>query len=173
MLLTDVRIDADNNGMARHPNPTAVQEASGAFDHDPQRREARAHEPIPSGPLGEPHESLDLFERGIWHELQSQAPPGVLTNADRIMLEMVCRLLARERDPRGAKRSGEDIGVPRSPLKAAERNQIISCLARLGMSPADRTKISVDNPRGPEQPADPFSELAARRRGASNSDVPQ
>jgi hypothetical protein len=132
-----------------------MHEASGAFAHDPQRRDARANEPIPSGPLGEPHASLTDLEKQIWHELAANAPPGVLTIADRIMVEMTCRLIARERDPEH-----------KNPLKAAERQQIISCLARMGMSAADRSKIRVENPRGDQAPAqDTFSQLANRARG--------
>jgi phage terminase small subunit len=130
-----------------------MHEASGAFDHDPQRRRERANEPIPSGPLGDPPDFLTPPQVAIWKELEALAPPGVLTNADRIMLEMLCRLLERERHPQG------------SDLKAAERNQAISMLARLGMSPADRAKKQVDNPRGEDQPTDPFSQLAKRPRG--------
>lgn len=149
--------------MARIPKPTAMHEASGAFDHDPQRKAARDNEPVPTGPLGEPYELLTDLEKSIWHELAASAPPGVLTNSDRIMVEMTCRLIARDRDP---------ILRVKDPLKAAERVLIVSMLAKMGMSAADRTKIAVKNPRGDEAPAtDAFSQLAKRARGQSDPEI--
>lgn len=150
--------------MGRTPKPTALHEASGAFDHDPQRKAARAGEPIPTGPLGEPYETLTDLEKSIWHELANNAAPGVLTIADRILVELTCRLLARDRDP---------ILRVKNPLKASERQQIISCLAQMGMTPAQRSKLSVKNPRGTDAPADDtFSQLAGRARGRG-TDVAQ
>jgi hypothetical protein len=140
-----------------------MHEASGAFAHDPQRKADRANEPIPTGPLGEPYKLLTDLEKSIWNELASSAPPGVLTNADRIMVEMTCRLIARDRDP---------VLRVNEPLKAAERVLIVSMLAKMGMSAADRSKIAVKNPRGPDAPAtDTFSQLAARSRGRGPEDI--
>src|SRR4051812_5446681 len=74
--------------MARHRLPTELLERSGAFDHDPQRREARSDEPLPSGPLGDPPEYFSAAQKAIWHELAEQVPEGVLTIADRILVEI-------------------------------------------------------------------------------------
>jgi hypothetical protein len=137
--------------MGRHRLPTEILARNGAFDHDPQRLEDRQDEPVPTGPLGDPPDYFNDKQIEIWHELASQVPPGVLTVADRILVEITCKLIARMRDP-------ED------QLKAAETNQIISCLARMGLTPADRSKIAAKPPDS-EKPADTFARLAANSRG--------
>jgi hypothetical protein len=124
---------------------------NGAFEHDPQRLEAREDEPKPTGPLGDPPAYFTEKQAEIWHELAAQVPPGVLTVADRILVEIACKLIARMRDPKDQ-------------LKAAETNQIISCLARMGLTPADRSKIAAKPPDS-EKPADTFARLAASGRG--------
>jgi phage terminase small subunit len=140
--------------MARHRTPTQQLEQRGAFEKDPQRRSERQHEPRPSGPLGDPPEYLSPAAQGVWHELASQVPDGVLTIADRFLVEIVSRQMARLR-------SGEE-------LKAAETNQIISCLSRMGLTPADRSRVAVPPP--PEETRDPFAELAAEGRSVPDDD---
>jgi hypothetical protein len=144
--------------MARHRLPTSQLEASGAFDHDPQRRADREYEPVPTGPLGDPPEIFDDRQRDVWHELVALVPSGVLFNADRILVEIVCRLIARMR-------AGEY-------LKAAETNQIISCLARMGMTPSDRSKLSSPRPND-EQAEDTFTRLARTGRGPRATETKQ
>jgi hypothetical protein len=144
--------------MARHRLPTSVLEASGAFDHDPQRREARENEPVPSGPLGDPPLGFDDGQRVVWEELACQAAPGVLTIADRILVEMGARLITRLR-------RGE-------PLKAAEQNLILSILARMGMTPSDRSRIAAPPPEK-EHSEDTFSRLARSGRAARPTETKQ
>jgi hypothetical protein len=139
-----------NPKMSRHRTPTSILERNGAFDHDPQRRADREDEPIPAGPLGDPPETFTPEQAHVWDELAGQAPDGVLTSADRILVEIACRLIARLR--------------ANEPLKAAETNQIISCLARMGLTPADRSRISAKGQRDKEAD-DTFSRLAATGRG--------
>jgi phage terminase small subunit len=135
--------------MARPRKPTAELERAGGFDAHPERRRARENEPVPTGPLGDPPEHLTDGQKAIWHELAGQVPEGVLTIADRFLVEIVCRQMAKLR--------------ARKPLKAAEMNQIISCLSRMGLTPADRSRVGV--PKRSESEQDPFAELAAGPRG--------
>src|SRR4051794_33452283 len=121
--------------MARNRKPTQELEQSGAFEKDPKRRLARENEPVPAGPLGDPPDYLSAAAQNVWHELASHVPEGVLTIADRFLVEIVSRQMARLR-------AGED-------LKAAEINQIISCLSRMGLTPADRSRVQV--PKPPEE----------------------
>jgi hypothetical protein len=131
--------------MARPRKPTAELERKGAFKHDPQRRRARQNEPIPSGELGDPPYHLRIAEKRAWVELAAHAPPGVMKNSDRLLLEITCGLMAKLRD-RNPMRGG---------LKAAELALLIQCLSRMGLTPSDRSKVGV-----PEQPpANPFSEF--------------
>jgi hypothetical protein len=87
--------------MGRPRKPTKELELSGAFEKHPERKRERADEPKPDGPIGPPppHWLVDsgafkFQEYGrliaIWHELIAQAPPGVLTIADRTQLEIIC-----------------------------------------------------------------------------------
>lgn len=155
--------------MARHPLPTALHEESGAFDHDPQRAEARENEPIPPGPLGEPPERwrtaesdeariLAVLQIEAWHELELQVAKNVLTISDRVLVEVYCSLVARHR-------AGQV-------LKAAEYNLILSCLARMGMTPSDRSRLNVPTDEKTKA-VDTFSRLANTGRGRSSNDTKQ
>ena len=90
----------------RPPKPTKVLELSGAFAKNPQRKRLRAWEVMPDGELGAPpqiwidkashsQESLELL--CIWYELVEQAPAGILTSADRLFVELACRLMYKIR----------------------------------------------------------------------------
>ena len=87
----------------RPPKPTKVLELSGAFAKNPARRRARAAlEIVPDGELGAPpaewiqrgkfsQEAIELL--AIWYEVLDQLPRvDLLTSADRLFLEMACRL---------------------------------------------------------------------------------
>ena len=135
-----------NYTMARTPKPTALLEAAGAFRKDPARGLARQFEPRPTSPLGDPPPCFDPLQRDIWFELAAMAPAHVLTGCDRWLVEILCRLMARLR-------SGEII-------KAAEYSLIFAGLGRMGLTPADRSKVMVPPDDAP-QPDDPFADLAA------------
>jgi hypothetical protein len=83
----------------------------------------------------------------IWHELVSQAPPGVLLWSDRIHLEATCRILQRIR-------SGDD--------RPGDFNRLKEFLGKMAMNPADRTKVQVIVGGVAAQP-DPASSSAAGR----------
>lgn len=169
--------------MARPRKPTAVLEQNGAFDHNPQRRDARESEPIPTGPLGDPPSSLTDVERGIWHELTLQIPPGVLTIADRMVMEVLCALIARHRGgnpdcqhncPPDASGSpaicrpdcpNHEQVKPRETLKSSEYSLILSMMSRLGLTPADRSKIKATPSEEEQEANDTFDRLAKQGRG--------
>jgi len=67
----------------------------------------------------------------------------VLTNADRIALEIASRLLVRFRT-----------GLL---LKASEVSCLVSLLARFGMTAADRNKIETGHTAEPDEPTDEWS----------------
>lgn len=141
--------------MSRPPLPSAIHEASGAFDHDPQRRAEREGEPQPAGPLGDAPEAFTELQREAWHEIAREAAPGVLKNADRILLEMACRLIARMRGELG------EFDQPQ-PLKAAEYALLLTILGRMGMTPSDRARLKV--PEKPTPKRDRFAEMASQSR---------
>ena len=136
--------------MARNRTPTTILEASGALDHNPDRRVARENEPLPTEPLGDPPKFLTKAQRAIWLEVELYAPKGVLTISDRMLTEHLCILKARERG--GAV------------LKAAESADITTILSLMGLTPADRSRLNVPTEQK-QQAAGTFNRLATTGRG--------
>lgn len=111
--------------MPRVRKPTSVLQFTGAFAKNPQRAESRKHEPKPTGGIGEPPSRLTDDQKKIWFELVGESLPGVLSNADRQILELTVRAV-------------EMIRVVYDPKVAAQLNQY---LQQLGMTPAARSKV--------------------------------
>ena len=130
--------------MARPRKPTAVLELTGAFQKDPQRK--RPHEPKPTGSLGEPPVDFDEVLKALWQDLARMVPAGVLTNADRWLVELTCRTRQQ---------------VRKGTALAAERNLLLSCLSRMGLTPANRSKIAVPQEK---QELDELAALALEGR---------
>ena len=106
--------------------PREVAELTGAVKKNPQRylKEISKNE----SPLGPPPSHLTNDAKTLWFEIQTYALPGVLTASEYYTVELLANLMAEYR------------GDPRK-CSASKINQIISLLARLGMTPADRQKI--------------------------------
>lgn len=69
----------------------------------------------------------------MWFELETYAPRGAWTGADRLTVELLAVLFCEFRaDP--------------VEIRVAKISQIVSCLARLGMTPADRQKLGTEKP---------------------------
>lgn len=130
--------------MARPRKPTVTLELAGAFQKDPQRK--RENEPKPAGPLGEPPVDFDDVLHALWEELVSMVPAGVLTVSDRWLVELACRTM---------------FAVKQGHALAAEKNLLLSCLSRMGLTPADRSKIAVPPQK---QELDELAQLAAECR---------
>lgn len=114
--------------MPRARKPTQALELSGAFDKNPQRRKARAAEPVPRGELGPKVESLTALQSACWDRIVALAPPGVLKDSDEAIVELTARLWAT---------------VKGGSATAAEVTQFRACLQQLGMTPASRSLVSV------------------------------
>src|ERR1035441_3448476 len=84
--------------MPKPRKPTKLLELSGALKRNPGRYANRLHEPKAAGSLGDPPERLSGTEKAAWHELAQLAPDGVLTKADRWLVEITCRLMAAGRE---------------------------------------------------------------------------
>jgi hypothetical protein len=141
--------------MGRNRKPKAVAERDGSFEKHPERKANYENDPKPGGPLGAPPASFKAEEftgarlLGIWNEIVSQAPPGVLTSADRLHVEMTCRIIHRIR-----------YQTP----KSGDFNSLREFLSKMAMNPADRTKVQVGvgaaaNNDTPKQ-TDAFAKLA-------------
>ena len=112
--------------MARPRTPTNILDARGSFDKHPERRR---EEPEPAGELGEPPNSLRAAEKRVWYELQENAPKGVLTAGDRFAVELICVLMREFR-------------AKPSEFTAAKYTRLHGLLGSVGLTPADRSKVS-------------------------------
>lgn len=117
--------------MPAHRKPTAKLKRSGAFRKNPKRESARKSEPRPNGPIGAPPASLSDPQVACWNEIIANSSPGVLTKADRVIVELGARTLAMVRG--------------RGKLTAFQLQQMRAILSSLGMTPADRSRVSAPN----------------------------
>lgn len=115
--------------MARPRTPTKVLELRGAFKVHPGRR--RPDEPRPTGELGDPPVHLSEAALTAWNEIVAMAPPGVLTNSDRMAVEIAACLMAQFR-------AGD--------LLPAGVGHLRGILGRMGLTPADRAGLSIPQP---------------------------
>lgn len=121
--------------MARHAQPAEVAYLKGADRKNPNRYQNKV--PKSALPLGRMPVRLSKEGKKAWKEIERYALPGVLTGSDRLLMEMTSNLWAQYlRDPDG--------------IQSTKLSQLIGCLARLGLSPADRQKLDVggDGPGG-------------------------
>lgn len=137
--------------MPRPRKPTTSLELAGAFRKDPKRRRS---DPKTKGPIGDPPPALPLELHAIWYELIDAAPLGVMTHADRPFLESFCRWKHRERT--SDKWSAADAGV------------LGWFYVRLGMTPADRSRVHAAG----EKQSNPFAEFMARREARQHGSKP-
>lgn len=128
--------------MPRPRKPTADLAARGAFKKDPQRARAREGEPEGNGHLPPPPDYFNDDQRAAWFELASRAPVGVITGSDAHCLELMACILVNIRTLKGD-------------APAAMFAQFRSYSAGFGMTPADRSRISL----GKQDAANPFSKF--------------
>jgi hypothetical protein len=153
--------------MSRPRKPTAALALAGAFKKNPNR--ARPDEPKDARALGDPPGRLPVEVVAYWDEIVAMVPAGVLTYWDRWAVELAARLMekaTRETSPavllelvREAELDVDEAKnlVKQNGITAAELSTLRSLLASLGMTPADRTKLSVPT----EKPKNAFADFAA------------
>ena len=126
--------------MARPRKPTKMHIVAGTLRTT--RHRDRENEPEVIEPLGGPPEGWPIAAKLMWAEIAGYVPADVARRADRVMLEVLIRLVAKMRE-------GPEAMTP------ALAAQIRSTCAAFGMSPADRSRVSA--PRLPE--VNPFAQL--------------
>jgi hypothetical protein len=132
--------------MGRPRTPSNILDARGAFDKNPNRR--RVDEPEPNGEIGDPPKRFSASERLAWRELVNTAASGVFCKSDRLAVEMAAVLLAMFRE--------DPAGMP-----GAKLARLDSLMARFGMTPSDRSKVSA-----PKAPAvNPFAAMVGKKAG--------
>jgi phage terminase small subunit len=117
--------------MARNRTPTAILDAKGAFIINPQR--ARENEPTSGRPIGPPPKCLSSDEKKVWKLLVKQSLPGVLMESDTTLFMLLVRLTTKL--------------YKNQPLMVGEMSQLISLGSKFAMNPADRSKVSVEQPK--------------------------
>ena len=117
--------------MGRNRTPTSILDAKGSFIGKPSRR--RPDEPTSSRPIGSPPACLSKAEKVVWKQLAKQALPGVLMQSDRLMFAVMVRLANQF--------------YTGAPMMAAELAQLITLSSKFAMNPADRSKVSVEQPK--------------------------
>ena len=139
--------------MPAHRKPTALLKLAGSDRKDPQRYRGRKHEPKPDGPLGACPRKFGQAQKEVaqaWNAIAENCPAGVLTAMDRVAVQLAAALLAEFwRDPFA--------------FQAAKHTRQHSLLGAFGMTPSDRTRVSVP-PRG-EGEVNRFARFGPRARG--------
>lgn len=129
--------------MARPRKPTNVLELKGAFKKHPERAAERANEPEPTGEIGDPPKHLTGLALECWTEIVGLAHAGTLCAADRLVVEHGARALA-------ALRSSDDYADTKLMIR------LETVLGKLGLTPADRSKVQVLKPK---ENANPFAKF--------------
>lgn len=115
--------------MGVHAQPREVAKLKGADKVHPERyrKEVPKHET----PLGSMPAHLTEKAKAVWFELEAYALPGVLTASDRLVMETLAELVSEFR-------------VCPAEFPTARIQAMLSCMGRLGMSPADRQKLGTE-----------------------------
>jgi hypothetical protein len=122
--------------MRGHPRtPLAKAEATGRAQQHPHRFKHRK-EPQ-SIPLGEPPDEFDLYERIMWDDFKREVT--WLMESDRATVIVASKLRAL---------------VLLNMADDKHYGKLLSCLSRMGATPADRSKIYA--PKEEAEPADEF-----------------
>lgn len=115
------------SGKSRHRAPRAILAGRGTLDTVRHRDQRDA--PVIVDPIGAPPDYLDDEEKKVWKEIVALAPAGVLTSVDQMVVEQLACLM------RKARARHWDIPAPMN-------TRITSLLGLLGMTPADRSRVS-------------------------------
>lgn len=116
--------------MGRPRTPSKILEFTGAFKKNPKRGREREMEPEPKAPVGLAPKHFKKDERAAWKYIVAIAPTGVLGDSDRAYLEVAARLFAYSRR------------APVEDWQQAKVNRLETMLSKLGLNPADRSRVS-------------------------------
>lgn len=136
--------------MARPRKPSKLKELNGSAVHNSNR--VNKNEPKPKVALSGVPDHFTDKERDAWKDITTRIIDGVAFDSDHVHIEMAAKLLASIRHP-----SLDDTGRPVVVVSAYA--QLASLLAKLGMNPSDRQKISVENQ---DEKKDPWAEFATK-----------
>jgi len=119
--------------MAAPRKASKILELTGAYDKNPNRRNDA--EPEGNGQFPkDPPEILNETEKEYWHELVAMVPAGVLTGSDVLAIELLTKLVFEFR-------------TNYSEMPSARLSRMSAEMGRLGLTPADRTKLAIEKPK--------------------------
>lgn len=119
--------------MARPRTASKILELKGAFKKHPDRK--RTSEPVPNGEIDKtPPRHLTPGQKKCWREIVGIVPAGVLSDADKIHVEVVACLLAEYRAEKGL-------------MTTARITRLTSEMGKLGLNPSARAGLSVERPK--------------------------
>ena len=126
--------------MARPRTPTKILDARGSFKKDPQRK--RDGEPEVREPIGAIPDYFGESQKAAWTQIVSQAPLGVLTEADTLAVEMAAKLLAEMR-------------TEWDNFTVGKIGRLQALLGQFGMTPSERARLNIAKPKD----VNPFDEF--------------
>jgi hypothetical protein len=115
--------------MARPRKATNVLQLNGAFAKNPDRGRERENEPEPKAGIGPCPATFEADEVQAWDYLVGIMPVGVLGDCDRAHLEVAAKLFAYSRR------------VKVEEWLAANITRLDAMLGKMGLNPADRSKV--------------------------------
>lgn len=128
--------------------PTNVLELNGAFKHNPSRALDRQDEPEVVGDIGDPPEHLSPEAAACWREIVSLAHEGTLGAGDRLVMEHGAQLLAQLR-------------LANWDVHPTLLLRYEAFLGKLGLTPADRSKVKAPKKKAAANPLDRFKRPTA------------
>lgn len=137
--------------MPRQRKPLAEHEATGQTEHNKKRYRDWKQAPQPTGEIGEPPAHFDDTDRDLWREVIGMPAPGVLTSADRLLVEITVKLLRKLR-------LIDYADAPIVPLTGVEMGHLRACIGSMGCTPADRTRVHAGD-NGKQKAQDPLAVL--------------
>lgn len=127
--------------------PTALLEAKGSFLHNPARKRAREHEPVPRA-FGSAPSHLEKEEKKVWTELAQKLQPGVAGDSDEMAFEVLVCLVVNFRRRRKS-------CLPEIVGEIAQMNKPFT---QFGMTPSDRSRVKIE-PQKSNVTHDPLAEF--------------
>jgi hypothetical protein len=126
---------------------TATLVLSGAISHNPEKYASRLLEPGGGlRPIGDPPRGLTKAELLCWHEILATCHAGTVFEEDRFVVEEFAKVLAAMKNRKSKK------------IDAATYARFFKLVAMFGLSPADRSRVSVQPGTGYDE-NNPFSGL--------------
>jgi P27 family predicted phage terminase small subunit len=148
----------------RKPLATAVKEASGAFDKDPQRRNHNEPQAKRGWPIPPQHVLQDAIAKECWDNVcETLNELGILTTADQSVMSIYCSTYSQwlwlaEAVKDGNCSTVNDKGfimvLPEANQVHKYADRLIRLMSELGLTPSSRSRLHVSKPKE----EDPFNE---------------